>query len=159
MLEVVRGHVAAVLGHESAAQVASDKAFRELGFDSLAAIELRNRLQMDSGLSFSSSLAFDYPTPAAVASYLALELGSGSAAGPRSAKEREIRDALAQIPLERLRAAGLLATLLELAGPHPGSQAGSPREPIEQIDSMDIGDLVQRTLAGEDVKAPVGGAG
>jgi acyl carrier protein len=158
VLEIVRGHVAAVLGHESAAQVAADKAFKDLGFDSLAAVELRNRLELDSGLSFSSSLAFDYPTPAALAEYLAGELGSDSA-GPESAEERAVRDALAQIPLERLRGAGLLGALLELAGVGTGSGGEAPEEPIERIDSMDIGDLVQRTLAGEEAEEPVGGAG
>jgi pimaricinolide synthase PimS1 len=157
VLEIVRGHVAAVLGHESAAQIAADKAFKDLGFDSLAAVELRNRLELDSGLSFASSLAFDYPTPAAVAEYLMGELGSGPA-GAASAEEREIRDALAQIPIERLRGAGLLGALLELVGAGDGPEAAA-EEPIEQIDSMDIGDLVQRTLAGEDAEEPVGGAG
>jgi acyl transferase domain-containing protein/acyl carrier protein len=160
VLEIVRGHVAAVLGHESAAQVAPDKAFKDLGFDSLAAVELRNRLELDSELSFASSLAFDYPTPAAVAEYLVGELGSGPAgAGAASAEEREIRDALARIPLERLRGAGLLGALLELVGAGDGSEGEAAEKPIEQIDSMDIGDLVQRTLAGEDTEEPVGGAG
>ncbi len=158
VLEIVRGHVAAVLGHESAAQVGADKAFRDLGFDSLAAVELRNRLELDSELSFSSSLAFDYPTPAAVAEYLIGELGSGSARSG-SAEEQEIRNALAQIPLERLRGAGLLGALLELAGAGPGSEGDAPEEPVERIDSMDIGDLVQRTLVSEDAEEPVGGAG
>jgi len=156
VLEIVRGHVAAVLGHESAAQVAPDKVFKDLGFDSLAAVELRNRLELDSELSFPASLAFDYPTPAAVAEYVAARLGSGTT-GPESPEEREIRSALAEIPLERLRAAGLLGALLELAGRAPGSAGGEAEEPIEQIDSMDIGDLVQRTLAGEDAEEPTGG--
>jgi acyl transferase domain-containing protein/acyl carrier protein len=156
VLEIVRGHVAAVLGHESAAQVAPEKVFKDLGFDSLAAVELRNRLELDSELSFPSSLAFDYPTPAALAEYVAGKLGAGPA-GPVSAEERELRSALAKIPIERLRGAGLLGPLLELAGAALGSEGGAPEEPIEQIDAMDIGDLVQRTLDGEDAGEPTGG--
>ncbi|HWA54139.1 MAG TPA: type I polyketide synthase [Solirubrobacterales bacterium] len=158
VLEAVRGHVAAVLGHESAAQVAPDRVFKDLGFDSLAAVELRNRLELDSALSFPSSLAFDYPTTTAVAEYVVGRLGDGPV-GSESEEEREIRGALAGIPLERLRAAGLLGALLELAGAAAGPAAEAPEEEIEQIDSMDIGDLVQRTLAAEDAGEPAGGRG
>jgi NAD(P)-dependent dehydrogenase (short-subunit alcohol dehydrogenase family)/acyl carrier protein len=73
-LELVRAQVAAVLGHDSPADVALEKAFKDLGFDSLAAVELRNRLGRESGLSLSPSFAFDYPTPTAVAAYLVAQL-------------------------------------------------------------------------------------
>ena len=52
----------------------------------------------------------------------------------------------------------MLGALLELAGTAPDSAGEAPQEPVEQIDSMDIGDLVQRTLASEDTEEPVGGA-
>ena len=157
-LELVRAHVAAVLGHDSAAEVAPEKAFKDLGFDSLAAVELRNRLSTDSGLALASSLAFDYPSPAAVAGYLASELSPAAERGDAGG-EGEVRRALAQIPLERLRAAGLLTTLLELAGAEEESAASSADQRIERIDSMDIGDLVERTLEGQDVESAVGGGG
>ncbi len=161
-LEVVRGHVAAVLGHDSAAEVDPEKAFKDLGFDSLAAVELRNRLGAESGLVLPSSIAFDYPSPAAVARYLALELGSGPGTGAdpaSSEEEREVRRALAQIPLERLRGAGLLGSLLELTGAAEEVGALPTEEGVERIDSMDIGDLVQRTLDPQDSQTPVGGGG
>ena len=154
-LEVVRAHVAAVLGHDSPAEVAAEKAFKDLGFDSLAAVELRNRLSADSGLALASSLAFDYPSPAAVAGYLATELSPGAEQAGTDG-ERKLRQALARIPIERLRAAGVLATLLELAGAEQEPQALSAGERIE---SMDIGDLVERTLEGQDVENAVGGGG
>ncbi|MFP5389480.1 MAG: beta-ketoacyl reductase, partial [Thermoleophilia bacterium] len=153
-LDLVCGHVAAVLGHDSAADVAPEKAFKDLGFDSLAAVELRNRLAADSGVAIPSSLAFDYPTPAAVSEYLLFSLTAGPERA-ESGEERQIRQALAEIPIERLRGSGLLVSLLELAGIEDGSSE-APADG-ERIDSMDIGDLVQRTLEGRDVEAPVGG--
>ncbi len=79
-LELVRGHVAAVLGHASGAEVDPDSAFRELGFDSLAAVELRNRLNAMSGLNVAATVVFDYPTARELAKFIADELAGGGPA-------------------------------------------------------------------------------
>ena len=76
MLEVVKGHVAAVLGHPSASAIEPDIPFGDLGFDSLAAVELRNRINAISGLDLSPTTVFDYPSAAILAEHLLEQVGS-----------------------------------------------------------------------------------
>ena len=78
LLELVVTRVAAVLGYAPGEQVPAERAFSELGFDSVTSLELRNQLGAATELKLPATLAFDYPTPVALAGYLDTELGAAA---------------------------------------------------------------------------------
>ncbi|WP_206318059.1 type I polyketide synthase [Streptomyces composti] len=85
VLGLVREHTAGILGYAGAGGVEAELSFRDLGFDSLTGIELRNRLASATGLRLPATLVFDHPSPVELARYLVTEaLGDepGTAAGP-----------------------------------------------------------------------------
>jgi acyl carrier protein len=148
VLELVQREVATVLGHSSSQSIDPERAFKELGFDSLTAVELRNRLNATTALSLPATVAFDYPTVAALARHL-LELISPTT-GNGEEDEHRLRQVIASIPLNRLQEAGLMDVLMKLAdsGDSQPSRPDDGEKAIQLIESMDIDSLVQKALQG-----------
>jgi polyketide synthase 12 len=150
LLELVRSHIATVLGNSTAEAIDPDKAFQELGFDSLTAVEMRNRLKAATGLALSPTLIFDYPNSAALAGYFRQELvgASTESTPPAAPGEAEIQRVVASIPVKRLRQAGILDLLLNLANETNGDGATETSE--KDIADMDLDDLVNAAFLDDD---------
>jgi polyketide synthase 12 len=157
---LVSTHVAGVLGHTSPEAIDPQRAFKDLGFDSLAAVEFRNRLSRATGLKLPSTLIFDHPTPTAITKYIRGRLAPDTGTVDRDPRDAEIRQAIASVPIARLRSAGVLDVLLALAGAE-GSDGDSSRPEnvgTSLIEAMDVDSLIDRALqiggaeGGEDVR-------
>ncbi|MBP5897533.1 type I polyketide synthase [Streptomyces scabiei] len=153
---LITAHAGAVLGLDASSPLPADQPFKASGFDSLTALELRNRLTRATALQLPATLTYDHPTPDDLAAHLVGELftddggdivdGDGddrTATDPDAAIQR----ALASIPVARLRDLGLLETLLQLADDgttaarHPGD---------EDIRSASADELVALALSMEE---------
>jgi acyl carrier protein len=146
LVDRVRAEVAAVLGHGGPAAVDPERTFKDLGFDSVTAVELRNRLRAPTGLRLPASLVFDHPTPVVLAHELARLLAPGpsspadTAARHLSGLEALVADLDAESDSEALASvrAGLQRLLTRLST----SSAGAPTSFEEQLDAVDDDELL-----------------
>nr|WP_207710093.1 type I polyketide synthase [Actinokineospora pegani] len=141
LTKVVRAEAGGVLGHDGGGQVGADRALRDLGWDSLMAVELRNRLAKATALALPTSLTYDYPTAHDIAGYLAerLDAQAPAAGSTDTAPEDPVAAAhwaITRLGPDALRDSGLLARLLDLTGPGAPEPAERPVEELsdEEID-------------------------
>jgi acyl transferase domain-containing protein len=105
VLDLVRGHSAAVLGHVAPAEVPPDATYTDLGLGSVMAVDLRDRLVSATGLSLPVALIFGHPTPRGVADELLRRLGGVDGAAPASTPHRERDGGQEGEVMDRLRSA------------------------------------------------------
>ncbi len=142
LLDLVRSHMATVLGLPNPQAIAPDLAFQDHGFDSLTAVELRNRLKAATGLTLSPTLIFDYPNPSAIAEYFRTQLvGESEQAPATNSVDEELQRVVAKIPVKRLRQAGVLDMLLNLAAQGSGADGAEAAAATEPARSQDIADM------------------
>ncbi|MEV5646580.1 beta-ketoacyl reductase, partial [Streptomyces flaveolus] len=150
VLEVVRREVAVVLGIADAASVGAKQVLKDLGIDSVMAVELRRRLSAETGVSLPATLAFDYPTPTAIAGLLLDKLalgGAGSgASAPRLTKNQidALVELLRSATPEQLTTQGLVASFVDLHAALSKTAAAEPGEP--EMDAADVTDSSQEDL-------------
>ncbi|MEV6809834.1 SDR family NAD(P)-dependent oxidoreductase [Streptomyces sp. NPDC051129] len=147
LLELVLTQAAAVLGHSSPRAVPADRPFTESGLDSLAAVEIRGRLDAATGVRLPATVVFDHPTPAALAAHLKDTLVPAPArpADAALADLDRLRDTLPPLSGDpetaaqiRLRLKGLLAAWDEATAPADAADDGAD----DALDAADLGELL-----------------
>ena len=152
VVELVREHAARVLGHASAERVDATLAFKDLGFDSLAAVELRNALAGEAGIQLPATLVFDHPTPVAVAGHLleALARRDGAGAADLDGELDRLEQRLAALPAdaaERARVGGRLqALLLGLADGARPEESAAVADRMQAATADEVFDFIDKEL-------------
>jgi acyl transferase domain-containing protein/acyl carrier protein len=151
VLELVQKEVAAVLGFDSVREVDPQATFTDLGFDSLGAVELRNRLAQLTGLRLPATLVFDYPTPVRVAAHLLEEaVRSGAKAEPPVDADMDRLQArletLGSEESERARVAARLRAMLDELQAPASEEGATVAERIQSASAEEVLEFIDREL-------------
>ncbi|MEE1820909.1 SDR family NAD(P)-dependent oxidoreductase, partial [Streptomyces sp. BE20] len=148
LLELVRSHVGLILGFSPQESVSADRGLLELGFDSLTAVELRNRLRAATGLRLPATLLFDHPSTTAIAAHLGEQLVPAPAEPQVAglAELERLEQALAADPLDPALAGRLQALLSRVAPDASGGPADGLEERMATAGDDDLFDFIENEL-------------
>ncbi|MGW7090459.1 type I polyketide synthase [Streptomyces sp. NPDC054871] len=158
VLDVVTAEVSAVLGHSPGDRPSPDRTFKELGFDSLTAVALRNRLRAATGLALPVTLVFDHPSPQALARFLTGRLGEDGASAPAGSVHEELNRltaALEAAPVadgERTAVRDRLLALADTLAPLPfGGGPGGVDADLDEVSTDDLLKIIDHEFGADGI--------
>ncbi|PSK80107.1 phosphopantetheine binding protein, partial [Murinocardiopsis flavida] len=136
-------------GHETPHTITPDHPFTELGFDSLTAIELRNRLRAATGLALPPTLLFDYPSTGALAEYILRELAPETESSAHQITQvlDQLQELLNEMNTEETDSSPITAKMRAMLNVlETGGSSSAPKKEIQGADAEELFDLIDKGL-------------